>query len=120
MRSAWTILLAGVLVAGCTNEPGSKTLTKGTLKIECDEAIAPVMQKEIEDFQKQYNDAHVTQRVVEARVAISDFANDSVQVIACARPLNKEERDALAAAKIQFQEFKVAMSAVAVIANKDV
>ncbi len=120
MRYAWIVLLAGVLGAGCTNEPGSKTLTKGTINVECDEAIAPVIQKEIDDFHTQYTTAHVIQRVVEARVAISDFANDSVQVIVCARPFNKEERDALATAKIQFQEFRVALSAVAVIVNKDV
>lgn len=117
MRCTWTLALAGLLIAGCTNEPGSKTLTKGSLKIECDEAVAPVVQREIEDFQKQYTDAHISMRSVEAREAVSDFANDSVQVIVCARPFNKEERDALTAAKIVFQEYRVAMSAVAVIVN---
>jgi phosphate transport system substrate-binding protein len=55
---------------------------------------------------------------VEGREAIANFASDSIRVIATGRELNKEEKTALAAAKIQYQDYRVALSAVAVIANR--
>lgn len=115
-----SVLLAGVLLlAGCTKEPGSTVITKGKLTVACDEAVEPLMRAEVEEFQRQYTEATVTLRVVHAREAIADFVNDSVRVIVSGRPLNKEERDALAASKVAFQEFKIALSAVAVIVHRE-
>lgn len=109
------------MLAGCGGkEPGSTQLTKGTLKIEADEAVFPAVRGEAEEFQRQYPDSRIAILPADARAAISDFAMDSVQVIVTGRPLNKEERDALTAAKIQFEEYRVALSAVAVIANNEV
>jgi phosphate transport system substrate-binding protein len=50
---------------------------------------------------------------------VVDFASDSVRVIVMSRALNKEERDALTAGKVELTEYHVAQSAVAVIAHKD-
>jgi len=113
-----TALLLALMVAGCTREPGSTTLTRGELVIACDESVLPVMKTAVAEFLDQYKDAKITLRPVEAREAIADFVSDSVRVIVCARTLNKEEREAVAAAKIPLQEYHVAQSAVAVIANK--
>ncbi len=115
MRTPWTAILGILLLAGCGHEPGSTVLTKGDLILECDEAVAAVMKLEAADFHTQYQEANVILRQAEGRAAISDFAADSVEVIVTARPLNKQERDALAGGKIQFQEYKVALTAVAVI-----
>ncbi len=123
MRLQGLILVALVcgILAGCGGkEPGSTQLTKGALKIEADEAIFRAVQGEGEEFQRQYPDSRIEIESADARAAIADFAMDSVQVIVTGRPLNKEERDALTAAKIQFEEYRVALSAVAVIANKEV
>lgn len=123
MRLQSMFLVAAVcgMLAGCGGkEPGSAQLTKGTLRIEADEAIFPAAKGEGEEFQRQYPDSKIDIQPADARAAISDFAMDSVQVIITGRPFNKEERDALTASKIQFEEYRVALSAVAVIANKDV
>ena len=107
-------------LAGCGGkEPGSTQLTKGTLKIQADEAVFPAVRGEGEEFQRQYPDSRIEIQPADARAAISDFALDSIQVIVTGRAFNKEERDALAAAKIQFEEYRVAFSAVAVIANRE-
>jgi len=76
------------------------------------------MKMAVAEFLDQYKDAKVTLRPLEAREAIADFVSDSVRMIICARALNKEERDAVTAARIPLQEYHVAQSAVAVIANK--
>jgi phosphate transport system substrate-binding protein len=108
------------LLAGCGGkEPGSTQLTRGALRVQADEAILPSVQAECEEFQRQYPDSRIEIQPADARAAISDFALDSIRVIVTGRPLNKEERDALTAARIQFEEYRVALSAVAVIANKE-
>jgi phosphate transport system substrate-binding protein len=106
-----------LIVAGCTKEPGSTKLTEGKLVIECDESVFPVFEKMGAEFTDQYPDAHITLRAVEARAAIADFFNDSVKVIVSGRPFNKEERDMLSAAKIEFQEWHIAQSAVAIVGH---
>jgi phosphate transport system substrate-binding protein len=108
------------VLAGCTKEPGSTKLTEGRLVVECDEAVFPVFEKVVAEFREQYKDAQLTIRSVEAREAIADFYNDSVRVIICARPFNNEEREMLKAARIEVQESHVAMSAIALIGNRDV
>lgn len=119
MRSAFMFALMLALLAGCGKEPGSKNLTKGSLIVECDEAIFPVVQREAEEFQRLYPDSKVTIRSTEARAAVSDFASDSVQVIIIARSFNKEESTALTTAKVEYQEYKTALAAVAVIAHPE-
>jgi len=113
-------VLVCALLAGCAGkEPGSTQLTRGTILIGCDEVIAPVMDRQVAEFTSQYTEAHIALRTAEARSVVVDFGSDSVRVIVLARPLNKEERDALATAKVEFQEYEVARTAVAVVANPD-
>ena len=107
-----------VVLLSCQQQNTGST-TRGSVTIECDESVWPVMQIEQDDFQRTYTEAHITMRPVEAREAIADFFNDSVRVIVTSRALNKEEKDAIAAAKIEIQEFKAALDAIAVIMHKD-
>jgi len=121
MRRSIAALVLAVLLSGCGGrEPGSKQLTKGTLHIGCDEAVATLIRHEADQFTHLYTDAVIDIRPEEAREVIARFAADSLRVIAVGRELNKEERDALTAAKVEFREYHVAQTAVAVIANFDV
>jgi phosphate transport system substrate-binding protein len=113
------MVCAGVAFAGCNREPGSTSLTRGKLVVECDESVYPVIKKEAEAFLQQYPESQITVRSVQAREATANFVNDSVRVIICARPLNTEERGALATAKVEVQDYLVARSAVAVITHKE-
>lgn len=120
MRAATTALVCAVLaLGGCTREPGSTSLTRGTLIVECDESVYPVIKTEAEVFLRQYPDSKITVRSVQAREATANFVNDSVRVIICARPLNAEERGALATINVQVDSYLVARSAVAVITHKE-
>ena len=112
-------LAAVIALTGCSREPGSEVLTRGALIVECDDAVAQVFRAEVAEFERQYPEADVELRVVDGREAVSNFAMDSVRVIVLARALNKEERDALAAGKIAFEEYHVAETAVAVIAHPE-
>jgi len=119
MRRSWMAVVGMALLAGCSREPGSTVITKGILNAECDEAVYPVVKLEADDFHQQYQDATVILRPVEAREAVADFAQDSTEFIVCGRELNTGERNALAAAKVDIQEYKVALTAVAVIVNAE-
>ncbi len=110
-------ILAILAVGGCTHEPGSATLTRGALKVEVDESVYQAMTNESSEFQSLYPDSKLTLVKAEAREAVSDFGLDSVGVIAIGRELTKEERDALTGAKIPLDEYKVALTAVAVIVH---
>lgn len=114
-------VLACALIAGCGGkEPGSTMLTKGALRVGCDEAITAVMEQQVKEFTSQYPGAGVELRSAEARGVVADFANDSVRVMVLARALNAGEREALAAAKVQFQEYEVARTGIAVVAHPGV
>jgi len=119
MRQIGVLLCCALVAGGCSREPGSRVLTKGELTVQVDEAVSPVMTLVVDEFQRQYPEAKITIRPAEAREVIANFASDSTRVIVCGRELNKEEKDALVAAKVQYQEYRVAMSAVTVIAHKD-
>jgi len=112
------VLCGMLLLSGCSREPGSTTLTRGTLAVDCDEAVFPVVNILAEEFNHQYPDAKVNVRCVEAREATANFVNDSVRVIVSSRPLNEEERGVLTKTKTWFEEYHVAQSAVAVIAHR--
>jgi|WetSurMetagenome_2_1015567.scaffolds.fasta_scaffold153273_1 phosphate transport system substrate-binding protein len=114
-------LLCGALLLGSCKgkEPGSGTLTRGVLRVECDEAVYPVVAALAAEFKRDYPDSRISVRSVQAREAISDFAVDSVRVIIVARALNKGESDALSNSKVWFEKYHVAQSAVALVAHPD-
>jgi phosphate transport system substrate-binding protein len=114
----FTLCLA-LAVAGCTREPGSTNLTKGSLIIDCDESVFSAVRLVAEEFHAQYPDSHIDVRSVQAREATANFVNDSVHVIVIARALNPEERATLTTTKTWFEEYHVAQTGVAAIANLD-
>jgi phosphate transport system substrate-binding protein len=119
-KNVGLILLCACL-AGCGGkEPGSARLTTGALRVGCDEVIVPVMERQIAEFTSQYPDAQVSLRSDQARSVVVDFGQDSVRVIVLARALNEEEREALNRAKVDFQTYEVARSAVAVVAHRNI
>jgi len=121
MKRLCIVFGAALVLAGCGGkEPGATSITRGAFRLGCDDAVLPVINHEIQEFTRLYSDASVTVRSGGAREVIADFAADSIRTIVCARELNKEERDALAAAKVSIQEYLVARTAVAVVTNKGV
>lgn len=110
------VTLYALMFVSCQQGPTVST-TKGTTTLECDESLLPVMKIQAEDFHNTYPDATINLRPVEAREAVVDFVNDSIRVITMARPFNKEEIDYLKKSDIQYEGFKVALDAIAVIVN---
>ena len=69
-------------------------------------------------FTEAYKDAEIKIKAVGAREAIVDFINDSIRVVASARPLNSEELAILKNQAVEYHEYFVAFDGVAVLLNK--
>ncbi len=113
-------LLLGVLLlatAGCEPERKYST-TEGSVTIECDESVQPVVERLAEDFHRSYEKATVVLRTVQAREAVANFAVDSARRIAIAREFNTEEREALRRVKMDLTEYRIALDAIAVIGHR--
>ena len=113
-----TFLLAIALFAGGCEPERKYSTTEGTVVLECDESVEPVVRQLAEDFQRSYEKATIVLHNVQAREAVANFALDSVRRIIMARELNQEERDALKGAKMELTEYRIALDAVAVIGHK--
>lgn len=112
-----TVFLLLLVAASCDQQP-TLTTTRGTARVECDESLFPVMQFQAEDFHNTYPEGRINIRSVEAREAVVNFVNDSIRVIALGRSFNKEELNYLKNANIEYEGYKVAYDAIAVIINR--
>ncbi len=112
------LIVLALGLAACSEQRKIST-TYGSVSIECDESVAPVLQLGVDDFQRSYKEASVAMRSVEDREAIANFLNDSVELIVSAREFNPGEKDFVKKLRVELQEYKIALDAIAVIAHKD-
>jgi len=117
MRHCVILMMAGLGMISCDQQPTVST-TRGSARVECDESLFPVMKFQAEDFHNTYPEGTISITPAQAREAVVDFANDSVRVIALGRPFNQDELDYLKKANIEFEGYKVALDAIAVIMNR--
>lgn len=117
LHSYVLVLVTSLTLLACQQGPTVST-TNGSATVECDESLLPIMKFQAEDFHSTYPDASIRIRPVEAREAVVDFVNDSVRVIIMGRQFNPEELSYIGKAGIDYQGFKVALDAIAVIGNR--
>ena len=119
-RASLLIGAAALLLAAAGCEPERKfSTTEGSVTVQCDESVLPVLRLAAEDFERSYEKARVRLQAAPARSAIAAFAADSVRRIVTARPLNAEERRALSGGAIELQEYELALDGIAVIVHRN-
>ena len=116
MRTHWFEMIVLVGVLGCY-QPKTETPTSGRLSALATESIAPLMQKEAEEFHRLYPNAEVTMSPTSTRDAIVQMLNDSVRLIVTDRPLNGEERGVAERYGMEIVQTKIAEDALAVIVH---
>ncbi len=96
------LLLAMCLLPGCytdrskgTSEDATDTPTSGNVGIGVDETFAPILESQVDTFQKLYTDAHLKVSYQPEDNVFLDLLNDKVKAIVVARDLNAEEQAAL-------------------------
>ncbi len=94
-----TLLLAACLLASChpdrsagTSEDFTDTPTSGHVGISVDETFAPVMESQVDTFQKLYVDAHLKVSYQPEDSVFLDLLNDKVKVAIASRELNAAEK----------------------------
>jgi phosphate transport system substrate-binding protein len=96
------LLLAACLLPGChpdrsagTSEDATDTPTSGHVGISVDETFAPILESQVDTFQKLYPDAHLKVSYQPEDSVLLSLLNDKVKAVVVARELNAEEKKTL-------------------------
>jgi phosphate transport system substrate-binding protein len=91
-----TLLAAGLLSAchrkGEATEEPTDTPTSGRVSISVDETFAPILESQVDTFQKLYPDAHVKATYQPEDSVMLDLLNDKVKLAIISRDLNAKEK----------------------------
>jgi phosphate transport system substrate-binding protein len=98
---AGALLLAASLLPACSSPSASgaeeaDTPTRGKVSISVDETFAPILESQVDTFQKLYPDAHLKTTYQPEDSVMLDFLNDKVKLAIVSRDLNAEEKAELA------------------------
>jgi|GEM_PF-659433 ABC-type phosphate transport system substrate-binding protein len=106
------------LFAGC-KESNKTTPTKGTVLVEVDPSVAPIVIKESAVFDSLYNKAKINLKMVPPLTGIVDIINGKVKMYVTPRYLNKKEIDFINKQKLNINTYKFCYTAVVLIESKE-
>ena len=104
-----------LLYAGCRQSRISPT--KGTITVEVDSSIAPIIKKEAKVFDSLYVNAKLILDTVSPVQGMVDLLNKKVRMYVCPRYFNNRELDFIKKEKLDIKTFKFCYNALAVIAS---
>ncbi|MEI7906531.1 MAG: hypothetical protein WCI84_04165, partial [Bacteroidota bacterium] len=81
-------LLSSVILCSCSSEK-RETLTSGSLTMMTSEDVFPVINIQVGDFQRIYEEVKIKNISVSTREAVVQMLNDSIKLIVCAGELNE-------------------------------
>lgn len=110
------ILVVILAALGCSQQQQGSA-TRGTITLMATESLAPLIQREAEEFHRLYPEANVTVLSTSTRDAIVSLFNDSVKLVIVDRPLNTEEQEVAKKANLDVVRNRIAVDALAVIVN---
>jgi len=117
-----TLLLAASLLPAChpdrsagTSEEATDTPTSGHVGISVDETFAPILESQVDTFQKLYPDAHLKVSYQPEDNVFLDLLNDKVKAIVAARDLNADEKKELEKQNMLPHATKVGIDGLAII-----
>lgn len=114
---SFLVVFLSVVLCSCSNEK-RETLTSGSLTMLTSEDVFPVIDIQVSDFQRMYDQVKIKNSSVSSREAIVQLLNDSVKLIVCAREFNQEERSVIAKNELEVDSIKVAYDGIAVVVNQ--
>ncbi|UOQ73782.1 PstS family phosphate ABC transporter substrate-binding protein [Hymenobacter cellulosilyticus] len=120
--AGFSLLLSGLLLAGCNQYQGptedtSDTPTSGALSISVDETFAPILQSQVDTFQKLYPAARITASYKPEAEAMQDLMNNKVRVAVVTRQLNAEEQAEFERLKIVPRIARLATDGLAIVVH---
>lgn len=116
------LLLATCLLPACNSKGSaageneySDTPTSGRVSISVDETFAPVLESQVDTFQKLYPDAHVKVTYQPEDSVMLDLLNDKVKLAIISRDLNAEEKAELSKQNMLPKTTKIGIDGLAII-----
>lgn len=114
------VVVAFISISGCnSSDSPDDTPTTGQITISVDETFKPLIESEINTFEKIYTYASVNVNFKPEVDVFNDLINGNTRLIIVARNLNKDELEAFNRWEIVPKITKIAYDAVALIGSKD-
>ena len=123
-RTSIAVALASLLLVAACTERDKKgrpldTPTSGHVKIAVDESLRPLIEAEVSTFEGLYTKADIEALYYPEAEAIDALMKDSVKVAVVTRRYTAEEKEYFKSIRITPTERDVALSAVALIVNRN-
>jgi phosphate transport system substrate-binding protein len=93
--------------------------TSGNIRILADESIQPIVEAEVSAFTSVYRNARISSAFKPEKELISDFLNDSIDVIVTSWAPSEEMKKLLLSSQVVTKTVLVAYDALALALNKD-
>ena len=116
-RSIVAVAGAGLLLVGCGGEAGETQTIAGAVEIDGSSTVFPIAEAVGEEFQIANPDVRVTVGFSGTGGGFERFCAGETDMSNASRPINDSEREACAAAGVEFTELEVAWDGLSVIAN---
>ena len=115
--------VAVLLLGGCNggNSTGAEqaidTPTTGSIRVGVDETFAPILQSQVDTFQKLYPAAHVRASYQPEQDVIQAFLADSTRLAIISRQLTAEEQAYFQRQKLEPRAIRIGVDGVAIIVH---
>jgi phosphate transport system substrate-binding protein len=93
--------------------------TSGNIRIVADESFQPITEAEISAFTSLYRNGHITSSFKPEKELISDFLNDSVDVVVTSWAPSEEMKKVLLNSQVVTKTVLVAYDALALVINRE-
>lgn len=129
LRIIIPLILAGVFLAGCVEQPSSVQPTaqptaaptvaplSGTVKLDGSSTVFPISEAVGEEFQKLYPNVRVTVGISGTGGGFKKFCGGETDISDASRAIKDSEAELCAKNGITYEEFKVAFDGISVMVN---
>ncbi|HJZ11483.1 MAG TPA: substrate-binding domain-containing protein [Acidobacteriota bacterium] len=114
---ALLVCFIGLSVLSCNKEEQRETPTQGSLTMISSEDVYPIIDLQVKDFIRIYEQTKIIHLSSSTRDAIVQLLNDSVKLIVSPRDFNEEEKRVITQNELDVTTTKLAYDGVAVIVN---
>ncbi|WP_391116068.1 PstS family phosphate ABC transporter substrate-binding protein [Psychrobacillus sp. L3] len=109
----------GTATEGTSTEGTKEVAIEGKVAGDGSSTVAPIMEAIVEEYAGVQNKVQVTVGVSGTGGGFEKFIAGSTDFSNASRPVKDEEKEKLAAAGIDFTEFKIAYDGISLVVNKD-
>lgn len=111
------VLACSIAFASCSRHKPTDSTTSGMTSIMCDESFANIMEQEVDVFEFTYPKASVIPFYVPEDAAIDSLVEGKTNFIVTSHELSKETTEYLNSINRHVKSQKIAVDAIAIIAN---